>query len=53
MTSKTQPHNDDLTWKQIDIFAAKYGGHRLQTHPEYLRWKTEQPSPHDKDAISL
>ena len=29
-------------WKQVDIFAAKYGGHRLQTHPEYLRWRARQ-----------
>ena len=52
VTLKTQPHRDDLTWKQVDIFAAKYGGHRLQTHPEYLRWKNEQSSTHDKDVIS-
>lgn len=36
------PSRDELTWKQVDIFAAKYGGHRLQSHPEYLRWKAEQ-----------
>ena len=41
-TLKTQKNHDDLTWKQIDIFAEKYGSHRLQTHPEYLRWKSEQ-----------
>ena len=42
-TLKSQPGRDDLTWKQVDIFAAKYGGHRLQEHPEYLRWKAQQP----------
>jgi GT2 family glycosyltransferase len=52
VTLNTHPHRDDLTWKQVDIFAAKYGGHRLQTHPEYLRWKNEQSSTHDKDVIS-
>lgn len=44
VTLNTKPTNrDDLTWKQIDIFIAKYGGHRLQEHPDYLRWKSEQP----------
>lgn len=42
-TLKSQGNNDDLTWKQIDIFIAKYGGHRLQEHPEYRRWKAAQP----------
>lgn len=52
VTLKTQPPRDDLTWKQIDIFANKYGSHRLQSHPEYLRWKNEQSSTHGKDMIS-
>lgn len=43
MTLNTKPSRDELTWKQIDIFAEKYGSHRLQVHPEYLRWKSEQP----------
>ena len=38
-TLKAQPDQDELTWKQLDIFIKKYGKHRLQTHPEYLRWK--------------
>jgi hypothetical protein len=43
VTLNTQPDRDELTWKQIDIFAEKYGSHRLQEHPEYLRWKAGQP----------
>lgn len=30
---------DDLTWGQLDIFIQKYGGHRLDNHPKYLKWK--------------
>ena len=41
-TLKTQRNRDDLTWKQVDIFINKYGSHRLQDHPEYLRWKKSQ-----------
>lgn len=43
LKKKPSPSRDELTWKQVDIFAAKYGGHRLQSHPEYLRWKASQP----------
>jgi GT2 family glycosyltransferase len=43
VTLNTQQDRDELTWKQIDIFAEKYGNHRLQKHPEYLRWKAGQP----------
>ena len=41
-TLKGETNHDDLTWKQIDIFADKYGGHKLQGHPDYLRWKAGQ-----------
>ena len=34
-----QPNRDHLTWAQLDQFIAKYGSHRLEDHPEYLRWK--------------
>ena len=43
-TLNRQPNRDDLTWAQLDIFINKYGGHRMQSHPEYLRWKREQRS---------
>lgn len=38
-TLRAAPGRDELTWGQIDVFISKYGGHRLQDHPEYLRWK--------------
>ena len=43
LNAAPSPERDELTWKQIDIFATKYGGHRLQSHPEYVRWKASQP----------
>lgn len=43
LNTSPSPARDELTWKQIDIFATKYGGHRLQSHPEYVRWKSSQP----------
>lgn len=30
---------DDLTWGQLDLFIQKYGSHRLETHPNFVRWK--------------
>jgi hypothetical protein len=41
-TLKSQANQDDLTWKQLDIFIKKYGGHRLENHPSYVRWKSRQ-----------
>ena len=38
-TLKNRVDHGDLTWKQLDIFIHKFGGHRLDTHPEYVRWK--------------
>jgi GT2 family glycosyltransferase len=35
-------NRDDLTWAQLNQFIGKYGSHRLQNHPEYLRWKQSQ-----------
>ena len=43
LKSQPGPSRDELTWKQIDIFITRYGGHRLQGHPEYLRWKSATP----------
>lgn len=40
VTLKTRPDQDDLTWRQLHIFITKYGSHRMQNHPEYLRWKS-------------
>lgn len=42
LNTASGPDRDDLTWKQVDLFAAKYGGHRLQSHPGYRRWKSAQ-----------
>lgn len=41
-TLKTTANRDDLTWAQLDRFIDKYGQHRMQEHPEYLRWKAAQ-----------
>lgn len=41
-TLGTSTNRDDLTWRQLDVFIQKYGGHRLQDHPEYLRWKRKE-----------
>lgn len=42
VTLRGQPNNDDLTWKQIDIFSRKYGEHRLASDPRFLAWKQSQ-----------
>jgi hypothetical protein len=41
-TLKTQPESlrDDLTWAQLDKFIEKYGSHRMQDNPDFLRWKS-------------
>jgi len=35
-----QSSRDELTWGQLDKFIAKYGSHRMQNHPDFLRWKS-------------
>ena len=42
VTLRQQINNDDLTWKQIDIFSRKYGSHRLSSDPRFLAWKQNQ-----------
>ena len=41
-TLKTEPADlrDELTWAQLDKFIAKYGSHRMQDNPDFLRWKS-------------
>ncbi|QTF81908.1 glycosyltransferase [Gordonia phage Guey18] len=41
MTLKRQGSNkqNELTWEQLDILIDILGSHRLQNHPEYVRWK--------------
>lgn len=41
-TLTTVTDRDDLTWAQLHKFITKYGSHRLETHPEYVRWKAAQ-----------
>lgn len=43
-TLNTVTDRDDLTWRQLHTFIGKYGGHRMQNHPEYLRWKRDHAS---------
>ncbi|AXN53684.1 glycosyltransferase [Gordonia phage Ronaldo] len=40
-TLKRQSSNkqNELTWEQLDILIDILGSHRLQNHPEYVRWK--------------
>lgn len=39
VTLSREPHPDELTWKQIDIFNQKYGPHYLSRDPRFLIWK--------------
>lgn len=39
---RTPDADDDLTWRQIDIFNRKYKPHRLSDHPKFVAWQKRQ-----------
>lgn len=41
VTLKTSPHQDELTWGQLDKFIQKHGGHELMVHPKYQKWRQD------------
>lgn len=40
LKNQSASSRDELTWAQLDKFIAKYGSHRMQDNPEFLRWKS-------------
>lgn len=38
-TLKTVKDTGELTWAQLHKFITKYGGHRMENHPNYVAWK--------------
>lgn len=43
LNRQSSAEHDELTWGSLDVFIQLYGGHRLQNHPNYLRWKAAHP----------
>jgi GT2 family glycosyltransferase len=40
LKTTSESSRDELTWGQLDKFIAKYGSHRMQDHPDFVRWKS-------------
>lgn len=43
-TLKSVPNADDLTWRQVSIFNAKYGAAKFADDPRYRAWQARQPA---------
>ena len=41
LKEQSTSERDKLTWAQLDKFIAKYGSHRMQDNPDFLRWKSD------------